>query len=684
MAGKGKELQAVVNLAGSIDPSLGKAIESAQKKISGLNVKALAVGAAVGGIAVATGKAVVEAGKYLKDLGSQFDEAADAIRIGTGATGDALDGLLDDFDEVYKSVPTTMEDASKAIADYNTRLGLTGPQLQEISKQALQVSDMLGDDLGGVIEESSQAFQQWNIDAENMGGAMDYIFKVSQSTGMGFTDLMSNMQKFGPQLQEMGYSFETASALMGQLDKAGVNVEEVLGAMKKSVGALAKEGISASDGLAMYYEQIKNAGTAAEAASIASEIFGTKAGSTMAAAIRDGTLAVGDLTESLLENGETIAGAAEDTYDFAERLQIMKQGLEVALKPMANTVFDGLNKFMPVLQKLMEQIVPVISDAVEAAAPFVEEFLMGAANALEDVLPLISQLAADLLPILTQLMSTLLPPLLSLVQTLLPPLMQIVGAILPPIASLLSTILPMITQIVSAVLPVLVQIISALLPVITPLLEVALQIVNDVIMPLLPPLMQIVQALLPPLVSLLNLVMPILSPLLALLQPIASVLGTIADVIAKIVSFGSGVISKIAGLFGGGGGGGGVSGFATGGFTSGPSIAGEDPRYPTEAVISFNPVYRSENLEYWAKAGQMLGASNESDYELLSGGSSTSVVYDLSGLSFSPQIKIEGDTDEDALIRKLRELEPEFIDFVLEALSRREGGAYVTADSRLY
>lgn len=684
MAGKGKELQAVVNLAGSIDPSLGKAIESAQKKISGLNVKALAVGAAVGGIAVATGKAVVEAGKYLKDLGSQFDEAADAIRIGTGATGDALDGLLDDFDEVYKSVPTTMEDASKAIADYNTRLGLTGPQLQEISKQALQVSDMLGDDLGGVIEESSQAFQQWNIDADNMGGAMDYIFKVSQSTGMGFTDLMSNMQKFGPQLQEMGYSFETASALMGQLDKAGVNTEEVLSAMKKSVGALAKEGISASDGLAMYYEQIKNAGTAAEAASIASEIFGTKAGSTMAAAIRDGTLAVGDLTESLLENGETIAGAAEDTYDFAERLQIMKQGLEVALKPMANTVFDGLNKFMPVLQKLMEQIVPVISDAVEAAAPFVEEFLMGAADALEDVLPLISQLAADLLPILTQLMSTLLPPLLSLVQTLLPPLMQIVGAILPPIASLLSTILPMITQIVSAVLPVLVQIISALLPVITPLLEVALQIVNDVIMPLLPPLMQIVQALLPPLVSLLNLAMPILSPLLALLQPIASVLGTIADVIAKIVSFGSGVISKIAGLFGGGGGGGGVSGFATGGFTSGPSIAGEDPRYPTEAVISFNPAYRSENLEYWAKAGQMLGASNESDYELLSGGSSTSVVYDLSGLSFSPQIKIEGDTDEDALIRKLRELEPEFIDFVLEALSRREGGAYVTADSRLY
>lgn len=682
----GKTMQAVVNLAGSIDPSLGKAIEQAQKKISGLNVKALAVGAAVGGIAVATGKAVVEAGKYMKDLGASFDDAADAIRIGTGATGDALDGLLDDFDAVYKSVPTTMEDASKAIADYNTRLGLTGPQLQEISKQAIQVSDMLGDDLGSVIEESSQAFQQWNIDADDMGGAMDYIFKVSQSTGMGFTDLMADMQKFGPQLQEMGYSFETASALMGQLDKAGVNTDEVLGAMKKSVAALAKEGISASDGLAMYYEKIKNAGTAAEAASIASEIFGTRAGSTMAAAIRDGSLAVADLTAELQENGETIAGAADDTYDFAERLQVMKQGLEVALKPMANTVFDGLNKFMPTLQKLMEQITPAISKAVEAAAPFVDEFLTGAADALEDVLPLISQLAADLLPVLTQLMSTLLPPLLNLVQTLLPPLMQIVSAILPPIASLLATVLPIITQIVSAVLPVLVSIISSLLPVITPLLEVALQIVNSVIMPLLDPLMQLVQALLPPILSLIGAITPLLTPLLSILEPIASVLGTIVGWVSKIVSFGSGVISKIAGLFGGGGGGSAsVSGYATGGFTRGPSIAGEDPHYPTEAVISFNPAYRSQNLSYWAEAGRMLGASDgESDYELLSGGSGTAVVYDLSGLSFSPQIKIEGDTDEDALIRKLRDLEPEFIDFILEALSRREGGAYVTADSRLY
>ena len=183
-----------------------------------------------------------------------------------------------------------MEDASTAIADYNTRLGLTGEDLQGISKQALQVADMLGEDLGGVIEGSSQAFQQWNIDADGMGEAMDYVFKVSQSTGVGFTDLMNTVQQFGPQLQEMGYSFDEATALIGQLDKAGVNTSEVMSAMKKSVSALAKEGVSAKDGINAYFDAIKNAGDATEATSIATEIFGTKAASTMASAIRDGTL----------------------------------------------------------------------------------------------------------------------------------------------------------------------------------------------------------------------------------------------------------------------------------------------------------------------------------------------------------------------------------------------------------
>jgi hypothetical protein len=38
-------------------------------------------------------------------LGTDFDEAFDKIRVGTGATGAALDDLKDDFKAVYSAVP---------------------------------------------------------------------------------------------------------------------------------------------------------------------------------------------------------------------------------------------------------------------------------------------------------------------------------------------------------------------------------------------------------------------------------------------------------------------------------------------------------------------------------------------------------------------------------------------------
>ena len=57
--------------------------------------------------------------------------------------------------------------------------------------------------------------------------------------------------------------------------------------------------------------------------------------------------------------------------------------------------------------------------------------------------------------------------------------------------------------------------------------------------------------------------------------------------------------------------------FATGGFTSGPSVAGEDPRYPTEAVISFNPAYRDENIGYLMKAAEMLGIGSGGTLEYM-------------------------------------------------------------------
>lgn len=706
MAGNNKTLQAVVSFAGSVDPSLGRAMENVTGHLDKINWKAVAVGAAMGGIAVATGKAVLDAGKYLANLGDEYNKAVNQISASTGATGAELDALGESIKNIYaQNLGEDYRDVADGLAATQKASGLTGDALEEATAAGFMLRDTFEYEIGESSRTAAALMKNFGISAEEAYGL---IATGAQNGADKNGDLLDTLNEYSGQYAALGLSadqflgslIEGADAGLFSVDKVGDAVKEF--------------NIRAKDGSDSSAEAFKGLGLNAD------KMFEAFAagGDTAQAAFFDTVEALNNLDDPLKKNQigvalfgsqfedleagvlPVLAGIETAAYDGADALQKIndvkyndlgsafeqiKRTAEVALLPMASMIANTLTALSPLIKDALESIIPVITDTMNACMPFVEEFLVGMGDVLKTVLPMIANLASSLLPILTQLVSTLLPPLLELAQQLLPPLIQIVQAILPPIASILATVLPMLTQIIATVLPVLTQLITGLLPVITPLLEMALQLVNSVIMPLLPPLMQIVEALLPPLMSILSALAPILEPILGLLGPIADVLATIVGWIAKVVDWVASGLGWVVDLFTGKAKvGEAPDGYATGGFTNGLSIAGEDPRYPTEAVISFNPAYKSQNLAYWAKAGQMLGATTESDYELLSGGSGTSVVYDLSGLSFSPKIEISGDTDEDALIRKLRELEPEFVDFVLEALNRREGGTYVTADSRLY
>ena len=662
MAGKNKIMQAVVSFAGTIDPSLWKAMDNVARHLDKVSWKAVDVGAAVGGIAVATGKAVVEAGKYLAELGDDYNKAMNQLSASTGATGDELDALGESVKNIYaQNLGEDFNDVAEGLAATQKASDLAGEALEQATAAGFVLRDTFDYDISESARAASALMKNFNISAEEAYGL---IATGAQNGADKNGDLLDTLNEYSAQFAALGLS---ADQFMGSLVEGA---DAGLFSIDKVADAVKEFNIRAKDGSDSSAEAFKGLGLNSD------KMFAAFAagGETAQAAFFDTVEALNKLEDPLKRNeiGVALFGSQfEDleagilpvlgdietaAYDGAAALQqindvkyndlgsafeAVKRSAEVALLPMASMIANTLTSLAPILTDTFEEISPVITDTLNACMPFVQDFLVGMGDTLKKVMPMVTELAAGILPLLAQLVGSFLPPLLDLAQQLLPPLMQIVQAILPPIASILATVLPMLTQIISTVLPVLANLIAALLP--------------------------------------------LLSPLLAILEPIASVLGTIVGWVSKIVSFGSGVISKIAGLFGGGGGGSAnVSGYATGGFTSGPSIAGEDPRYPTEAVISFNPAYRSQNLSYWAEAGRMLGASSEADYEPISSGSGTAVVYDLSGLSFSPQIKVEGDTDEDALIRKLRDLEPEFIDFILEALSRREGGAYVTADSRLY
>ncbi|HNX51233.1 MAG TPA: hypothetical protein PKL08_13780, partial [Thermoanaerobaculaceae bacterium] len=57
----------------------------------------------------AVGAAVVGVGTGLYQIGATFDDVTDTIRTGTGATGDALTGLVDVAKDVGSEVPVSFD-----------------------------------------------------------------------------------------------------------------------------------------------------------------------------------------------------------------------------------------------------------------------------------------------------------------------------------------------------------------------------------------------------------------------------------------------------------------------------------------------------------------------------------------------------------------------------------------------
>lgn len=125
---------------------------------------------------------------------------------------------------------------------------------------------------------------------------------------------------------------------------------------------------------------------------------------------------------------------------------------------------------------------------------------------------------------------------------------------------------------------------------------------------------------------------------------------------------------------------------AKGGFTDGVSIAGEAG---TEAVISFDPAYRKQNIGYLSKAAQMLGVSNDMSLnyytnkietmggQLTAGGAVVS--YNLGGLVFSPTVTITGGDEKKAdIIEQLRNYQGDLLELIEELLQAKEAADYGT------
>ena len=325
------------SLAGEADSAAAAAGSSAGKKF-GL---ALAAGVAV------VGAGAVAAGKGLYNIGATFDDVTDTIRVGTGATGDALDGLVQSARNVGSRVPAEFGEVGTTLADLNTRLGLTGPELENLTAQFLEAGRITGEALD--TQKVTGALSAFEIKGADASTALDHLYQVSQATGIGMNDLASQVASNAPAVQALGFGFEESAAMVGAFDKAGLNSSRMMAGMSKGLVTLAKDGEEPEAAFKRIVGEIGSmsaAGDKAGAVNLASKVFGTRNASAFVGAIDSGTLALDDLTGSIGATNDTILGAGQDTADFAEQWVIFKNQAMLALEPVAARVFGLLGEGM--------------------------------------------------------------------------------------------------------------------------------------------------------------------------------------------------------------------------------------------------------------------------------------------------------------------------------------------------
>lgn len=263
---------------------------------------------------------------------TEWDAGADALAAKTGATGDLLDQLTDSFDKVGASGAYNLQQVGDVMGEVYARTKLTDEPLERLTRQILDLGK-LGQEVDA--EQLTASLTKAGVPAREMADTLDTMYRVSTTTGTSVSTLSGIYEQFGVQLKATGLPLEDQLLLLGELEAGGVNTTKVLSGMNRAVTDIAKAGGDPAEGLGRLVDQIKATKSDGDAAAIAAEAFGNKAGPELAAAIRSGRLDLDQYRAALDANSTSIHDAARGTYDLVDYVKQGTNAIAGQLGPMS-------------------------------------------------------------------------------------------------------------------------------------------------------------------------------------------------------------------------------------------------------------------------------------------------------------------------------------------------------------
>lgn len=663
--GRNRTLEAIVSIAGQLDPSLAQAIGDAQKQFSGLKVGIAAISTVTAAATAAVVKFGVDAVTSAAGFETQMANVATLLDGTSEQVSERVSELGDDVLAVSNNTGVATDELTDGLYQIISAVGDSEDAIDqmELAAKAAAAGGATTTDAINLLTAVTKGYGDTSADAFQKASDLSFMtVKLGQTS---FPELASSMGKVVPLASALGVEQEELYGAFATLTGVTGSTAEVATQMKAVMSGL----MSPTDGMTKALNSLgyANVNMALESLGLQGTLDalgGTVNGDTQALAkmfssveAQTAILALSgsqagnfvEKTAAMYEaTGATEAAFAKQTDTLEYTIKCIKNLGKNFMTSIGRTILpvvkDIAQNLLPVVQTGLEHIQPIIENLYSALSPVINvvgDFILGLMPSFEGKLDAMCGIWERMQPVFGDLAEKYMP---------------IFQNILDKVGGLFDTIAPVVTQFVESLLPVMAQLLSALAPIIGTVvdsLSPAFDMIGNLVSSLLPALAGLIGFL----ASVFEAVAPLISKRIAeVLNAIITIVGSIIDVFIGLCDFITDVftgnwemlwndavsifaniimgIGKIALMFispvvdiinavitGINGiaipdwvpGIGGKSlniptiqlpQLAAGGFTEGVSIAGEAG---TEAVISFASTYRDENIGYWSEAGQMLG-----------------------------------------------------------------------------
>lgn len=283
---------------------------------------------------------------------NEVDGALDILIQKTGASGEALTDLEDVTKDIASRVPSDFDTIASAVGEVNTRLHLTGDELNETSEKFVKFAKLNSTDVSTAIDKTQKSLSAFGLSASDASHVLDVMNAVGQATGVNVDQLYSGLIQNAVAFRELGLSIDQSIVLMGQMEMSGADISAVMGGLRKALKNATADGKDMNTALSELEDSILNGSDGVDGLTKSYELFGRN-GDQVYNAIKNGSLSFQDLANMAVEADGSVSDTFNNMMDGGDQLTLVMQNLKLAGSELGNEIMEAL---APILQELVNII----------------------------------------------------------------------------------------------------------------------------------------------------------------------------------------------------------------------------------------------------------------------------------------------------------------------------------------